>query len=209
MNSRVQQISGEDHVSCCRSKLTGQQQIVLSCLWLHESDSKCLVVKIHSSIFGVVDYCRPYCHFAIHPWTFQSCFKTFLFLISDSMWSRNRIGRTTGNEANDLLSQAMQLLFCGTVVVYTPKQQQSYIYCVWIFKCCLLLVFCLLKDLAASETTMDIKYRLLAKTFVYGSLLHSLICKANYMCWQTCWQRSFRVWSTTFQLEIAMNRHCE
>ena len=144
MDSRVQQISGEDHVSCCRSKLTGQQQIVLSCLWLHESDSKCLVVKIHSSIFGVVDYCRPYCHFAIHPWTFQSRFKTFLFLISGSMWSRNRIGRTTGNEANDLLSQAMHLLFCGTVVVYTPKQQQSYIYCVWIFKCCLLLVFCIL-----------------------------------------------------------------
>lgn len=44
----------------------------------------------------------------------------------------------------------------------------------------------IMKDLAASETTMDIKYRLLAKTFVYGSLLHRLVCMVDRLRWQTC-----------------------
>ena len=151
---------------------------VLSCLWLHESDSKCLAVNPNSSIFGVVDYCRPYCLFAIHPWTFQSrsfpdFILVFFIFISGSMWSRNGVGRTTGNEANDLLPQAMHLLFCGTVVVYTPKQQQSYIYCVWIFKC-LLLVFCILLLLCWYMDNV-----LIPPVFFFPNKVH-----IHFLCWK-------------------------
>ena len=42
-----------------------------------------------------------------------------------------------------------------------------------------------MKELAASEATMNMKYWLLAKTFVY-SLLHHLVCKVDHLRWQTC-----------------------
>ena len=47
------------------------------------------------------------------------------------------------------------------------------------------------------------------QAFVYGSLLHHLVCKVNRLRWQTSWQQSFWIWNTTLGLELALNWHCE